>query len=231
MQDSEKIVELTEKACNFCEQTFAYEELFKFLECGSDDEKQICILKIPHIKNQKDADMLIFHLTNQHGTVREAAAEKINELMKSDSRVFFQTSFAKEKFLRAVNDVNPNICRMIIEILPYLQEKSEFLDALYDITLEVIEEAEKLNVRNRSHLYTKKIFNLYWCLEAVSQIVENTDKKLKQIVEKTYNSEEYTVREKTAKVIKKLNTPEFDRYLKSLENDENFYVRFQSVGR
>ena len=151
--------------------------------------------------------------------------------MKSDSRVFFQTSFAKEKFLRAVNDVNPNICRMIIEILPYLQEKSEFLDALYDITLEVIEEAEKLNVRNRSHLYTKKIFNLYWCLEAVSQIVENTDKKLKQIVEKTYNSEEYTVREKTAKVIKKLNTPEFDRYLKSLENDENFYVRFQSVGR
>lgn len=228
MSDAEKIVKLTEKACSFCSREFSYDELFAFLKNGSDDEKQICILKIPCVKNQKDADLLLSHLTNQHGTVREAVAEKINELMKKESGSFFQTPYAMEKFLCAVNDVNPNICRMIIEILPFLCEKKDFLKSLYKKTQEVLNEAEILNVRNRSHLYTKKIFNLYWCLEAISQIVESADEDLKSIVEKTYCSEEYTVREKTAKILKKINSVDFKDYLFSLENDENFYVRFQA---
>ena len=173
--------------------------------------------------------MLLFHLTNQHGTVREAAAEKINELMKQNPD-FFQNDFAIKKFLLAVNDVNPNICRLIIDILPllYSDKKENFLDALYDLTLKVTDEADKLNVRNRSHVYTKKIFNLYWCLEAISETANVVCEKLVDIIKRNYNSDEYTVREKIAKIVRKMNNPEFGDILNILKTDENFYVRFQA---
>lgn len=223
----DNIKELTKRACELCEKDFSYQELFDFLRNGTDDEKQICILKIPRINSQQDADLLLFHLTNQHGTVREAAAEKINELMKNGCPDFFQTDFAREKFLPAINDVNPNICRFIIEILPLMKEhqKKKFLDELYDWTLKVSDEAKKLNVRNRSHVYTKKIFNLYWCLETISAIAEKPSEKLGKIIEETFDSEEYTIREKTAKILKKVNAKQYAHFFKILQNDENFYVK------
>ena len=223
----DNIKELTKRACELCEKDFSYQELFDFLRNGTDDEKQICILKIPRINSQQDADLLLFHLTNQHGTVREAAAEKINELMKNGCPDFFQTDFAREKFLPAINDVNPNICRFIIEILPLMKEhqKKKFLDELYDWTLKVSDEAKKLNVRNRIHVYTKKIFNLYWCLETISAIAEKPSEKLGKIIEETFDSEEYTIREKTAKILKKVNAKQYAHFFKILQNDENFYVK------
>lgn len=223
----DNIKELTKRACELCEKDFSYQELFDFFRNGTDDEKQICILKIPRINSQQDADLLLFHLTNQHGTVREAAAEKINELMKNGCPDFFQTDFAREKFLPAINDVNPNICRFIIEILPLMKEhqKKKFLDELYDWTLKVSDEAKKLNVRNRSHVYTKKIFNLYWCLETISAIAEKPSEKLGKIIEETFDSEEYTIREKTAKILKKVNAKQYAHFFKILQNDENFYVK------
>ena len=223
----DNIKELTKRACELCEKNFSYDELFEILKNGTDDEKQICILKIPRINSQQDADLLLFHLTNQHGTVREAAAEKINELMKNGCANFFQTDFAREKLLCAINDVNPNICRFIIEILPLLNEsqKKKFFDELYDLTLKVSYEARELNVRNRSHVYTKKIFNLYWCLETISAIVEKPSEKLGKIIEETFDSEEYTIREKTAKFLKKVNAKQYAHFFKIMQNDENFYVK------
>ena len=226
----ETIKKITEDALVLCEREFSYNELFCFLENGNDAQKQICILKIPCLKSQKDADALIFHLTNQHGTVREAAAEKINELMQTPDSVFFQTDFALEKFLYAVIDVNPNICRLIIDVLPCLSEESteKFLHNLCDLTLKIADEAEALNVRNRSHVYTKKIFNLYWCLEAISKIARRSDNSIERIIAKTSISPEYTIREKTAKIIKNLGSDKFLDIFNKLKNDENFYVRFQA---
>lgn len=226
---TDTIKNLTEKACELCEKELSFSELFEYIKNGNDSEKQICILKISHLESQDEADMLLFHLTNQHGTVREAAAEKINELMKQNPD-FFQNDFAIKKFLLAVNDVNPNICRLIIDILPllYSDKKENFLDALYDLTLKVTDEADKLNVRNRSHVYTKKIFNLYWCLEAISETANVVCEKLVDIIKRNYNSDEYTVREKIAKIVRKMNNPEFGDILNILKTDENFYVRFQA---
>ena len=227
---TETIKKITEDALALCEREFSYSELFCFLENGNDAQKQICIFKIPCLKSQKDADALIFHLTNQHGTVREAAAEKINELMQTPDSVFFQTDFALEKFLYAVIDVNPNICRLIIDVLPCLSEESteKFLHNLCDLTLKITDEAEALNVRNRSHVYTKKIFNLYWCLEAIAEIACQHDESIEKIIKKTSISPEYTIREKTAKIIKNLGSDKFLDIFNKLKNDENFYVRFQA---
>ena len=226
---TESVKNLTEKACELCEKDLSYTELFYYIKNGKDSEKQICILKLSCLKSQEDADILLSNLTNQHGTVREAAAEKINELMKKNPD-FFQTGYALEKFLLAINDVNPNICRHIIEILPFLKpdRKEQLLHSLYDLTLKVTEEAQRLNVRNRSHVYTKKIFNLYWCLEAISELAALPEEKLKNIINKNFDSEEYTIREKTAKIIRNLNAPEFSQILEKLKADENFYVRFQA---
>ena len=99
---TDTIKNLTEKACELCEKELSFSELFEYIKNGNDSEKQICILKISHLESQDEADMLLFHLTNQHGTVREAAAEKINELMKQNPD-FFQNDFAIKKFLLAVN--------------------------------------------------------------------------------------------------------------------------------
>lgn len=228
MSDIETVLKMTNKAFSLCEKDFSHDELVSFIKHGSDDEKQISILMLKSIESQKEADLLIFLLTNQHGTVREATAEKINELMHFQTyRCYFQTSEAHEKFLAAVNDVNPNICRYIIDILPFLDNRQTFLENLYAKTLLGIEEARVLNVRCRSHMYTKKIFNLYWCLEAISVLAEEPEKKLEEIIEKTYCSEEYTIREKTAKILIHLNCAEYSNILKKLSMDENFYVRLQ----
>ena len=119
-----------EKAADFCQKEYTEEEIFDVLKKSSaenqdtDTEKQICILKIDTVSSQNEADILIFHLTNHSALVREACALKVNELMqKGKNAVFFQTTDILNSILKAVNDINPNICRLIIEILPYIRQK------------------------------------------------------------------------------------------------------------
>ena len=219
-----------ERAADFCEKTYTREEVFDILSIDSskspqtDIEKQICILKLDSILSQQEADILIFHLTNHAALIREACANKVNEFMKESYAAFFQTRHILDSLLKAVNDINPNICRMIIEILPYINEKEYFLENLYHRIDYVFEELEKLK---RSNWYTKKLFNLYWCLEALAVIKAPADARLEKVLEKSSVFRDYTIREKTAMVLSYLSetSPVLERIKENLKNDDNFYVK------
>lgn len=220
-----------EKAADFCQKEYTEEEIFDVLKKSSaenqdtDTEKQICILKIDTVSSQNEADILIFHLTNHSALVREACALKVNELMqKGKNAVFFQTTDILNSILKAVNDINPNICRLIIEILPYIRQKEYFLNGLYERIDYVFDELEKLK---RSNWYTKKLFNLYWCLEALAVLKAPADKRLVTVLKRTSSFKDYTIREKTAMVLYYLTDtiPEIEMLKEKLKKDDNFYVK------
>ena len=231
MTEDIQIIKEIEKAAALCEKQYTREDIFCVLNTPSTDcpdidvEKQICILKLDTINSQQEADLLVFHQTNHHGLIREACSQKINEFMKkADICVFFQTKEIHDTLLKAANDINPNICRAIIEILPYVNDKNYLLDKLYKRFDEVFEELEKLK---RSNWYTKKLFNLYWCLEALHALNPPYDKRIENVLSKTSKFKDYTIREKTAMVLSALvySSEVLNNIKSALKTDDNFYVR------
>ena len=225
-----------EKAAALCEKEYTREDIFCLLKTDStqnpevDIEKQICILKIDSIASQEEADILVNHQTGQHGLIREACAQKINEFLKiPDYAKFFQTKDILDTLLKAVNDINPNICRTIIEVLPYINDKDYFLNGLYLRFEDVFSELERLK---RSNWYTKKLFNLYCCLEALAVLKAPVDSRLESVIEKSSKFRDYTIREKTAMVLSLLSETSscIQKIKTELKNDENFYVqRYSSM--
>lgn len=225
MKEDIEIIKDIEKACEFCERDFSYEELIAVLKGENDVEKQICILKLKELKSQEDADLLVFHLTDHHGIVRESTAIKICELI-CDERFshLFQSEKILDSLLRAVNDINPNICRLIIDILPKIENKKHFLENLYKRFDFVFEEIEKLR---RSNWYTKKLFNLYWCLESLASIKAPLNEDMERVLLRASKFREYTIREKVAMVVVSLDETSdvVDDIKSELSKDENFYVK------
>lgn len=231
MCENIKILNEIQKAVEFCERKYTQEEIYRILELDSatnpqtDVEKQICILKLSDIPSQSEANLLVFHLTNHHGLIREAVATKINEFLKNPKTcTYFQSRDIMQSLLKAVNDINPNICRTIIEVLPYIQEKDYLKNGLYQ-TIDTI--FLQLEMLKRSNKYTKKLFNLYWCLEALSQLEPATDGNLEILLKKCLTIRDYTIREKTAYLINCLKNHNgvVEEVKKHLKEDSNYYVK------
>ena len=234
MTEEIKIINDIEKACEFCEREFTHEELFEILRGEDDVKKQICILKIKELKTPEEAQLLVFHLTEHHGIVRESTAQKLNEIILNGKyNKLFQNKYAMDSFLKGINDINPNICRTLIEAIPKLIEGSDyreyFFEKLYNRIEEVFEELERLK---RSNRYTKKLFNLYWCLEMLAYGNAPFDNRLFSILKRTYKFRDYTIREKSAMILanhsKRESSPlekEWEELKESLKDDPNFYVR------
>ncbi len=232
MSESIQILKDIEKAATLCNQKYTDTDIWEVLKQKSteenkqlDIEKQICILNLKSVNSQNEADLLIHHLTQHHGLIREACAQKVNEfLQNSKYQDYFQTKDILNSLLNAVNDINPNICRLIIEILPLIKNKEYFLSNLYDRIEFVFAEIEKLK---RSNFYTKKVFNLYWCLEALAVLKAPIDEKLISVLNRSSGFKDYTIREKTAMVLHLLDesTKETDDIKALLKLDENFYVK------
>ncbi len=231
MSEDVQIIKEIEKAVALCEKNYTRDEIFELLKTDSsidsqnDVEKQICILKLTDIRSQQEADILTHHQTQHHGLIREACAQKINEFMQnSEFRKYFQTKEISQILLKAVNDINPNICRLIIEVLPYIEDKQYFLEGLYARLEVIFDELERLK---RSNWYTKKLFNLYWGLEALCAISPECDSRLQNVVNKCLKIKEYTIREKTAMLLDSLKT-DVDFIVqakKELATDTNYYVK------
>ncbi len=230
MNDDVQILKEIEKAVELCEKEYTRSEIFALLEIDSDShpekdiEKQICILKLEDIRSAAEADILIHHLTGHHGLIREACAQKINEFFKTQEfSQFFQNKKTYDILTKAVNDINPNICRLIVEILPQVQDKEYFLTKLYERLGVIFEELEKLK---RSNWYTKKLFNLYWGLEALNSLCPPCDEQLHYIIEQCLKIREYTIREKTAMLLCSLDeTVDFvQKARQELSKDTNYYV-------
>ena len=114
----------------------------------------------------------------------------------------------------------------MIEIIRFVENSQSLIKNIINEINKTLCSMEDIK-QNRSYVANKKNFNLYWNLEALStladKIIINDD--IIQLIKTTYKSNDYTIREKTAKLISYLNTDLFSDIIQTLKNDENIYVK------
>lgn len=218
----------SEKALLLSEKDFTQEELLSILSGDNILEKQIALIKINILNNKKEAEILLSNLTGQDTRIRENTAYKIHDLFQSKYNAHFQHDEFINIFVNGVLDVNPSVCRAIIDSIQYIENKQLFFDILLNKIDLIMENLPKYG--NKTHDISKKLFNLYWALEALSELKEiyqNNFEKIKKLLLNTYDFSEYTIREKVAKIlnITNFNDDELKNLKQKLINDENFYVR------
>ena len=237
--DESIINSLIQKALNKKKKTYTKEEITAVLEYGDEFEKPVAILSLETLEDKKDAKLLTEHLTGCDGRIREASALKISEFLHNEKTAeYFLDEKGVKTILNGIMDINPNVGRALIDgiktsaslqelILPLLLERiEELIENLKELSKTPFRE-NKLNNR-KNHAKNKVVFNLYWAMEALyhTKFNKNYREKVLNILNFTNTYIDYTIREKTAKILSKTdNAP--DNLLQKLKNDENFYVKNQ----
>lgn len=212
-------------ALNIYENDYSYEDLIEFLQNGTVAEKQASVLKLKKLACTDDAHILMHNLTGCDGKVREAVSYRLPEFVRENPQYF--TNFV-DIFLEAIIDINGNICRNTIASLEYIKNDEkfclDFCEKLTSKTLELAKIVKTFNIQDGKYKVNKEIFKLYWYLETIYHFTEfiNTD-IMEKIISETKDIKDYTIREKTAKILSKFDN--FKEIKQELKNDENYYVR------
>lgn len=212
------------KAYSLMESEFPRDEIFAALSGDDDIKKQIALIKLDGVKSAEEAKMLTSVLTGQHGPVREICSFRINEFLKDENvREYFCGEDLREIFLNALNDIIPTVARNILEVIKFLPEQEIVQEALLDRILALDDYVEDETLLS-NHEIIKKTFKLYWYLETLAEFAKEVEgrEKFAKVIEKSYNHEDYTIREKVSKILSKVN--DFAEYKDMLKNDTNPYV-------
>lgn len=232
-----------ERALEIIQKSYAKPEILHLLEFGDEFEKPVAIMALDNIEEKFESELLIKNLTGCDGRIREAAALKISEfLTKSETAEYFFDEKSIETILNGIMDINPNVGRALIEgIKSCLPLQKLILAPLLDRILNIIEKLKEISNTpffenklkdTKNHAKNKIVFNLYWALEALYYTEFNNSynnfegDKILQILNFAGGYIDYTIREKAAKVLSKMNEPPSD-LLQKLKNDKNFYVKNQ----
>ena len=97
----------------------------------------------------------------------------------------------------------------------------EQLQVLTSKTLELAKIVKTFDPQDGKYKVNKEIFKLYWYLETIYHFAEFID--IKEIIFETKDIQDYTIREKTAKILSKFDN--FEQIKQELKKDENYYVR------
>ena len=220
------------EALTLCEKEFTHEELIEMLKNGNIPQKQIAALKLTSITSESDASTLLSNLTGQDGKIREAISIKLDEFMNNpQTAIYFKSIINYDIFLVAVIDINANICRNVISAITSLKNNKEFCTYFCkQITIminDLLDKIENFDERDGKYKVNKQLFKLYWCLECVYEFYDSFDiEVLKNILNRTKNVKEYTIREKTAKILtKEFTDKELINIKQELKNDSNYYVK------
>ena len=222
-------MKILSQAIKCCEETLTHQDIIDVLKGDDDIKKQLCLIDLKSVNSQEEADILVFNLTGKSGPVRETAAYKINDLISQEEyKNYFQTENIINTFIKAITDINPSVSRTTVEIIKHVED----IDFLYKGIIEEINKTlEQIDIeaKNRSYVQNKKNFNLYWNLEAIISIADfiSPDENLLKILNTTAVSNDYTIREKTAKSasIFIAKNPDFEQIIDILKDDTNIYVR------
>lgn len=223
----EKNMQMLSEALKYCEYDFCHEDLINELSSDNDIKKQLCIIKISKINSQQEANLLVSNLTGQSGPIREVTSYKILDLI-SDNKFtdYFQSLDIIDVFTKGITDINPAVSRNMVEIIKYIKNYNYIINNIIVELKQTLSEMEDIK-KNRSYVLNKKNFNLYWNIEALislnTKITVTED--LINIITQTAQSQDYTIREKTAKLISVLNYEYcFQQAADILKNDDNIYV-------
>lgn len=220
------------QAIKLYETNYSHKELLEFLKTGNIVEKHITALKLETITSKEDAQILISNLTGQDGKIREAISLRLNEFMSNPKLLpYFEYSSNYDVFLDAIIDINSNICRNVISAITNLKNNTEFCNTfcpkLIQLTNELLDKIEKFDFQEGKYKINKEVFKLYWCLETIYEFRDKINfEELKQIILRAKNIQEYTIREKTAKILTDNYTDsDLLKAKEDLKNDSNYYVR------
>ena len=217
------------KACNLCDKNFSHNELLLLLQTGSIVEKQIAALQFDYVKSENDAKTLLSNLTGCDGKIREAIALSINRILKEDNNAQqIIANISADIFSKATIDINGNICRLVVESANILKKYKSFREVyvknIINYAEEALQELDKFIFRDKKYVINKQLFKLYWCLDTLINYAEYADSEsLDNILHKSSEQSEYTIREEVAEIIKTNNIlPDLTA---KMSNDENYYVR------
>lgn len=220
------------EAIKLCETEFSHNELISMLKNGNIPQKQIAALKLDNICSIDDAQTLVKNLTGQDGKIREAVSLKLVEFMNNPNTImFFQNPETFPVFLNAIVDINANICRNVLSAIRNLKSNTQFCNFIcFEITkmiMDLLKKIEQFDEREGKYKVNKELFKLYWSLECVWEFSDyfHID-TLKTILMKTKSIDEYTIREKTAKILSKIFCDaELNAIKMELKQDSNYYVK------
>ena len=219
-------------AINLYKKNLTQQELINLIAKGTITEKQVSVLKLEKLTSEEDAKILLSNLTGQDGKVREAISFKLKEFMNDPQYInYFYSLDDYSVFLDAIVDINGNICRNIISAIQNLKDYEKFYEyfcpQIAKKTLDLIEKIKKFDLQDGKYKVNKEVFKLYWCLETIYNFYDKFDiPTLKVILSNTKEVQDYTIREKTAKILsKELQNPELLKIKQELKEDKNYYVR------
>lgn len=220
------------QALKLYETEYTHEELIEFLKSGNIVQKQIAALRLESVDSVLDAKILIDNLTGQDGKIREAVSLKLSEFMSNPLFInYFKNYSNYDVFLDAVIDINANICRNVICAISNLKSDEKFCERfctnLVILTDKLLDVIEKFDFQEGKYKVNKEVFKLYWCLETIYEFWDKIDfNKLKSIILRAKNIQEYTIREKAAKILSRgFDDIELINAQNELRNDVNYYVR------
>lgn len=228
----ETLDENFKQALNLCENNYSHSELLEFLQSGNIVQKQLSALKLETINSQKEAQILVSNLVGQDGKIREAVSLRLNEFMSNPKTLeYFETPENYPIFLAAIIDINGNICRNVIGAISHLKNNenfcNQFCQELVILTKDLLGKIEKDDFFEGKYKVNKEVFKLYWCLETIYVFWDKIKfEDLKEIILRTKDIQEYTIREKAAKILtRNFSDPELLKAKEALKNDSNYYVR------
>lgn len=228
----ETLDENFKQALNLCENNYSHSELLEFLQSGNIVQKQLSALKLETINSQNEAQILVSNLVGQDGKIREAVSLKLNEFMSNPKTLeYFETPENYQIFLAAIIDINGNICRNVIGAISHLKNNAnfcnQFCQELVILTKDLLGKIEKDDFFEGKYKVNKEVFKLYWCLETIYVFWDKIEfENLKEIILRTKDIQEYTIREKAAKILtRNFSDPELLKAKEVLKNDSNYYVR------
>lgn len=228
----ETLDENFKQALNLCENNYSHSELLEFLQSGNIVQKQLSALKLETINSQDEAQILVSNLVGQDGKIREAVSLRLNEFMSNPKTLeYFETPENYQIFLAAIIDINGNICRNVIGAISHLKDNenfcNQFCQELVILTKDLLAKIEKDDFFEGKYKVNKEVFKLYWCLETIYVFWDKIKfEDLKEIILRTKDIQEYTIREKAAKILtRNFSDPELLKAKEALKNDSNYYVR------
>lgn len=219
------------EALKLFENNQSHQCLIEYLKNGNIPQRQISAIKLDCINSKEEAQILISNLTGQDGKIREVVSYRIAEFTTNSAlRNYFKSNGSYDKFLDALTDINGNICRNTLKIINnFISEKDfieYFIPKLCSQTESLAIKVLSLGNQDGKYKINKDSFKLYWCLEAIYILGDLINSKnLLPILLKAKDVQDYTIREKVAKIL----TLNFDDSLltnikNELKNDSNYYV-------
>ncbi|MDD3149404.1 MAG: hypothetical protein PHV68_01090 [Candidatus Gastranaerophilales bacterium] len=213
-------------------QNIDYDELIDYLKSDDSNLQLLALLKLDTIKSSQDADFIVSLLNVPNSRTRELTSVTLQKLLsKQELFIFFDNESFYSTVIETIKDINPNVCRNVIEFLQYFPDKKFALNKIVQNTNEILNLLESQK-NKKGHVYKKTEFHLYWNLKAINYLLEKFEFDFKpeniiKLLETTAQNPDYTLREQTAFIISNLKNccEKVNEIKQKLLLDENFYVK------